>query len=257
MFRKINFHDEFYMKLKTLVLPITIQQFMLALVSTTDAVMLGAVSQTALSAVSLAGQIQFVLNLFISGISAGCGIMAAQYWGKGDADSIEAVIPIALRTNLIFSGIFTLAAAGARDKRSGISSGGSLFLSAVWDFADLSDFAQKYGACSRLLKNQFYRGGLKYYFECGPDFRIVWLSGVRHCRGGVCNGDCAARGVDLELHRDKTAVARARHLEENVLQGGSDTLKGFLALYNAGTGGGSGMGNRICILLRDHGAYGQ
>ena len=113
MFRKINFHDEFYMKLKTLVLPITIQQFMLALVSTTDAVMLGAVSQTALSAVSLAGQIQFVLNLFISGISAGCGIMAAQYWGKGDADSIEAVIPIALRTNLIFSGIFTLAAAVA------------------------------------------------------------------------------------------------------------------------------------------------
>lgn len=111
MFGKINFHDEFYMKLKTLVLPITIQQFMLALVSATDAVMLGAVSQTALSAVSLAGQIQFVLNLFISGISAGCGIMAAQYWGKGDADSIEAVIPIALRTNLIFSGIFTLAAA--------------------------------------------------------------------------------------------------------------------------------------------------
>ncbi len=32
--------------------------------------MLGAVSQTSLSAVSLAGQIQFVLNLFISGISA-------------------------------------------------------------------------------------------------------------------------------------------------------------------------------------------
>ncbi len=111
MFAVINFHDEFYKKLKTLVLPITVQQFMLALVSATDAIMLGAVSQTALSAVSLAGQIQFVLNLFISGISAGSGIMAAQYWGKRDADSIEAVIPIALRTNLIFSGIFTIIAA--------------------------------------------------------------------------------------------------------------------------------------------------
>lgn len=82
MFAKINFHDEFYQKLKLLVLPITMQQFMLALVSATDAIMLGAVSQTSLSAVSLAGQIQFVLNLFISGISAGSGIMAAQYWGK-------------------------------------------------------------------------------------------------------------------------------------------------------------------------------
>ena len=56
MFAKINFRDEFYRKLKILVLPITIQQFMLALVSATDAIMLGAVSQTALPAVSLAGQ---------------------------------------------------------------------------------------------------------------------------------------------------------------------------------------------------------
>ena len=90
------------------------QQFMLALVSATDAIMLGAVSQTSsLSAVSLAGQIQFVLNLFISGISAGSGIMAAQYWGKKDAASIEEVMPIALRTNLIFSGVFTVFAAVA------------------------------------------------------------------------------------------------------------------------------------------------
>ena len=113
MFAKINFHDEFYQKLKLLVLPITMQQFMLALVSATDAIMLGAVSQTSLSAVSLAGQIQFVLNLFISGISAGSGIMAAQYWGKKDAASIEEVMPIALRTNLIFSGAFTVLAAVA------------------------------------------------------------------------------------------------------------------------------------------------
>ena len=42
MFAKINFHDEFYQKLKLLVLPITMQQFMLALVSATDAIMLGA-----------------------------------------------------------------------------------------------------------------------------------------------------------------------------------------------------------------------
>lgn len=113
MLKKLNFRDEFYQKLKVLVLPITIQSFMLALVSATDAVMLGAVDQTSLSAVSLAGQIQFVLNLFISGISAGSGIIAAQYWGKQDAASIEAVMPIALRANLIFSGIFTVLAAAA------------------------------------------------------------------------------------------------------------------------------------------------
>ena len=86
---RMNFKDEFYQKLKLLVLPIAIQNFMLALVSATDAIMLGWIDQTSLSAVSLAGQVQFVLSLFISGIAAGAGIMAAQYWGKQDAASIE------------------------------------------------------------------------------------------------------------------------------------------------------------------------
>ena len=38
---RMNFKDEFYQKLKLLVLPIAIQNFMLALVSATDAIMLG------------------------------------------------------------------------------------------------------------------------------------------------------------------------------------------------------------------------
>lgn len=103
--------DTFYEKVFSLVAPISIQAFMLALVSATDAMMLGLVNQTSLSAVSLAGQIQFILNLFITGIAAGTGIMAAQYWGKKDRAAIEKVIPIALRINLLFGGLFTAAAA--------------------------------------------------------------------------------------------------------------------------------------------------
>lgn len=102
---------EFYKKLGLLVFPIMIQTFMLALVSATDAVMLGLVDQTSLSAVSLAGQVQFVLNLVVSAIAIGVGIFAAQYWGKGDTASIEKVIPIALRINLLGGGLFMLAAA--------------------------------------------------------------------------------------------------------------------------------------------------
>ena len=48
---------EFTQKLISLILPITFQQFMLALVSASDALMLGMISQNALSAVSLASQI--------------------------------------------------------------------------------------------------------------------------------------------------------------------------------------------------------
>lgn len=102
--------DEFYAKLFSLVFPIMIQSFMLALVSATDAIMLGLVDQTSLSAVSLGGQVQFVFNLFVLGITAGTGIMAAQYWGKKDAATIEKVVPVALRFEVLVGGLFTLAA---------------------------------------------------------------------------------------------------------------------------------------------------
>ena len=102
--------NELAQQMLHLVVPIAIQQFMLALVSATAALMLGFVDQTSLSAVSLAGQVQFVLNLFVAGIAAGCGIMIAQYWGKRDAASIEKVMPVALYTNLLSGGIFTVLA---------------------------------------------------------------------------------------------------------------------------------------------------
>ena len=46
-------------------MPIAFQQFMLALVSASDALMLGVISQDSLSAVSLAGQITFIHNLLL------------------------------------------------------------------------------------------------------------------------------------------------------------------------------------------------
>jgi len=108
--KKGIFQDEFYKKLASLVFPIMIQSFMLSLVSATDALMLGLVDQTSLSAVSLGGQVQFVLTLFIMGMTGGLGILSAQYWGKDDIKTIEKVIPIALRMNLIGGVVFTLAA---------------------------------------------------------------------------------------------------------------------------------------------------
>lgn len=79
----------FYKKLFVLVLPIAFQQFMLAAVSASDALMLGFVNQDSLSAVSLAGQITFVFNLFMGGLTMGTSILTAQYYGKGDVNVDE------------------------------------------------------------------------------------------------------------------------------------------------------------------------
>ncbi len=101
---------DFNSQLRNLVVPIIIQNFMLAMVSTTDAIMLGSLSQNAMSSVSLAGQVQFILNMFISGIATGLGVMVAQYWGKGDKATIEKIVPIALRINVFVGCLFALAA---------------------------------------------------------------------------------------------------------------------------------------------------
>lgn len=102
--------NEFYSRLTSIVFPLVVQSFMLALVSATDAIMLGLVDQTSLSAVSLGGQVQFVLNLFVFGITGGMSILAAQYWGKGDHQVIERLIPFNLLYMLIAGSLFTVAA---------------------------------------------------------------------------------------------------------------------------------------------------
>lgn len=102
--------DNFYSELKTLVVPIAIQSFMLALVSATDAVMLGLIDQNSMASVSQAGQIQFFLNLLVMGFSIGVGIMTAQYWGKGDIRTIEKIAPTGLKIILAIGGSVTLAA---------------------------------------------------------------------------------------------------------------------------------------------------
>ena len=100
----------FYRKLWGLVFPIAIQNLMTALVSASDAFMLGFVSHTSLSAVSLATQIQFVHNLFMLALTIGATTLAAQYWGKGDTDSVEEILAIVLKISMAVSVVFFIAA---------------------------------------------------------------------------------------------------------------------------------------------------
>ena len=102
--------DSFFSQLMKLVVPIAVQSFMLALVSVTDAVMLGRLDQQSMASVSQAGNVQFFLNLLVTGFSIGVGIMTAQYWGKGDGKSIEMIAPLGLKIILVLGGAVTLAA---------------------------------------------------------------------------------------------------------------------------------------------------
>ena len=100
--------ETFSKKLMTLVFPIAFQQFMLSLVSASDALMLGQLSQDALSAVSLASQIAFVENLFLAAMTIGLSMLAAQYWGKKDSDQVERIFAFVLKITAAAALVFSV-----------------------------------------------------------------------------------------------------------------------------------------------------
>lgn len=109
MRESITEKKEFYHKLKKIVLPIACQNLLYSAVGASDAIMLGFLDQTSLSAVSLATQVAFVLSLFHMALSSGATILAAQYWGKRDIKAVEKVLAIAMRYSILISLVFTVA----------------------------------------------------------------------------------------------------------------------------------------------------
>ena len=97
---------EFLKYASRLAFPIMIQNLFGTLVNMADTVMLGYVSQTAMSASSLANQFTFILFCLYYGMAAGISVFCAQYWGKGDKKTVEKILGLAERISLIVSAVF-------------------------------------------------------------------------------------------------------------------------------------------------------
>ena len=92
------------------MLPITIQNLLSSAVNFADVFMIGFTGQDALSAISLANQYQFILHGIFFGISSGITMLCSQYWGKGDMNSIQAVMGIALKISMVITATVALLA---------------------------------------------------------------------------------------------------------------------------------------------------
>ena len=85
---------EFYKGVISVAIPIAIQNVITFGVSMMDIVMLGALGDVAVASANLANQLQFLLMLLCMGVAGGANILIAQYWGKGDHESINSVLAI-------------------------------------------------------------------------------------------------------------------------------------------------------------------
>lgn len=108
MINELNERKAFYKMAFALLLPMALQNLINVGVSSIDVLMLGKVSETVLSAASLASQVQFIMMLVFFGLTSGASVLTAQYWGKRDTDSIVKIMGICMRFSLIVAVFFTI-----------------------------------------------------------------------------------------------------------------------------------------------------
>lgn len=99
-------NKKFYKELLSLAIPIGLQNLLVALIGASDALMLGRLTQDSVAAVSLANQIVFIMNLFISAVVGGGGVLIAQYWGRGDRIMVKNLFCMILKWAFVISFIF-------------------------------------------------------------------------------------------------------------------------------------------------------
>lgn len=105
----------FYTAFIRLFAGVALQSLIVFGVNLADSIMLGTYSETAMSGVSLANQIQFLLQCLINGASNGLVVLASQYWGKKNTEAIKKVFSSAFAVAAIMSlalGIAVITAPG-------------------------------------------------------------------------------------------------------------------------------------------------
>ena len=101
----------FYYNVAKIAIPVALQGLITTGVNIMDTVMVGAVGQTQLSAVSLANQFINIFHIFCMGIGMGASVLVARYFGMGDRSSLKKTITIMLRLVLGLSVLFSVATA--------------------------------------------------------------------------------------------------------------------------------------------------
>ncbi|EES73611.1 MATE efflux family protein [Paenibacillus sp. oral taxon 786 str. D14] len=99
----------FYRSFFRLTLVIALQNIISFGVNLSDNIMLGGYSESALSGVALANQIQFLLQMLVMGVGEGVVILSSRAWGARDMGTIKRVASIGMRLALLLALLLWLA----------------------------------------------------------------------------------------------------------------------------------------------------
>lgn len=93
----------FYKTFFSLFFVVALQNIIVFSVNLADSIMLGSYSEIAMSGVSLANQIQFLLQMFVNGAANGLVVISSQYWGKKHIEPIKKVFSAAFWAGVLMS----------------------------------------------------------------------------------------------------------------------------------------------------------
>ncbi len=106
------FQDKkFYSSMLRLAVPIALQNMLVSSFTLVDTLMVGQLGDTELSAVGMAGQWSWLLQIFLFGIVSAMSMFVSQYWGEKNIDGIHKSYGIALASGSVLALLFTLSAA--------------------------------------------------------------------------------------------------------------------------------------------------
>lgn len=108
MGKMIETDAAFYRRLVAIAVPVILQSLITTGVNLADNIMLGQLTETALSAATQANQFIGLFTFAIMGISMGSSVLTSRYWGAKDTASLKKVITIALRFGLLLGLFFTI-----------------------------------------------------------------------------------------------------------------------------------------------------
>ena len=98
----------FYKRLVHIAIPVILQSLITTGVNLVDNIMLGQLTEAALSAAAQANQFIGLFTFAIMGISMGASVLTSRYWGAKDTASLRKAVTIALRFGLLLGLAFTL-----------------------------------------------------------------------------------------------------------------------------------------------------
>ncbi len=108
-FLKRMFQDKEYFKtLVVIAIPIVLQNLIASSLNMLDTIMVGMLGEAEIASVGIGNQIFLLFNVMIMGLSGGCGIFIAQYWGQEDVKNIRRVMGVCLISAAIIASVFTV-----------------------------------------------------------------------------------------------------------------------------------------------------